>query len=81
MNRPELRPTTSVWVKRVLIDDNTKVLYKREESGTEFYYLRHGPSDHTTTDEKVIYSFVNTMEGIFGEVVFLVQSRVGIEST
>ena len=72
VNRPELRPTTSVWVKRdILIDDNTKVLYKREESGTEFYYLRQGPLDHTTTDEKVIYSFVNTMEGIFGDVVFL----------
>ena len=71
VNRPELRPTTSVWVQRVLIDDNTKVLYKREESGTEFYYLRQGPPDHTTIDEKVIYSFVNTMEGIFGDVVFL----------
>ena len=70
VNRPELRPTTSVWVKRVLIDDNTKVLYWREDMGTEFYYLRNSPPDHTTTDEKVLYTFVNTTEGVYGDVVF-----------
>ena len=70
VNRPELRPTTSVWVNRVLIDDNTKVLYKREDNGTEFYYLRHSPPDHTTTEEKVLYPFLNTTEGVFGDIVF-----------
>ena len=70
VNRPELRPTTSVWVKRVLIDDNTKVLYWREDMGTEFYYLRNSPPDHTTTDEKALYTFMNTTEGVYGDVVF-----------
>ena len=59
-----------MWVKRVLIDDNTKVLYWREDKGREFYYLRHSPPDHTTTYEKVLYTFVNTTEGIYGDVVF-----------
>lgn len=30
-NRPGLRPVKSTWVRRVLIDDPNKVLYKREE--------------------------------------------------
>ena len=32
-NRPGLWPINSTWVRRVLIDDPAKVLYKRMESG------------------------------------------------
>lgn len=35
--RPGLRLINSIWVRRVLIDDRTKVLYKWEDAGSEFY--------------------------------------------
>ena len=47
-----------------------KVLYKRVESGTEFFYLRNSPPDHTITEEKVLYAFVDTNLGAYKDVVF-----------
>ena len=70
-SRPGMKPVNSIWVRRVLIDDETKVLYKREEDGSEFFYLRHSSPDYTTTEDKVLYAFVNTNEGRNREVVFL----------
>ena len=34
IDRPRLRQVNSIWVHRVLIDENTKVLYKQEDTRT-----------------------------------------------
>ena len=38
-----LRLINSIWIKRVLIDDATKALYKREDAGSGLFYLRDFP--------------------------------------
>ena len=69
--RPGLRLINSIWVRRVLIDDKTKVLYKREETLSEFYYLRHSSLDCTITEDKILYVFVEMNLGEYRDVVFL----------
>ena len=64
-DRSRLRPIHSIWVRRAVIDDANKVLYKREDSGTKFYYLRNSPPDHTMTEDKVLYVFVDTNMGAY----------------
>ena len=67
----------SVWTKRVLIDDATKVLYKREDAGSEFFYLRDFPPLHCLTEEKVLYVYVNTLAEAERSMLFL--DKFGIE--
>ena len=55
-----LRLINSIWVRRVLIDDRTKVLYKRVDAGSEFYYLRHSPPDHTVTQKTKYFMYLST---------------------
>lgn len=69
-NRPGLRPINSIWVRRVLIDDPAKVLYKRVESRTEFFYLRNSFPDHTITEDKVLYTFIDTNQGAYRDILF-----------
>ena len=45
-------------------------MYKRVESGTEFFYLRNSPPDHTITEEKLLYAFVDINPGASKDVVF-----------
>ena len=45
-------------------------MYKRVEARTEFFYLRNSPPDHTITEEKVLYAFVDTNHGAYKDVVF-----------
>ena len=46
-------------------------MYKQVEAGTKFYYLRNSPLDHTITEEKVLYAFVDTNPGAYKDVVFV----------
>ena len=69
--RSRLRLINSIWVQRVLIDDKTKVLYKREETLSEFYYLRHSSLDCTITEDKILYVFVEMNLGEYRDVIFL----------
>ena len=50
----------SITTHRVLIDDVTKALYKRTDSGTEFFYIRNYPEEHILTEEKILYVYINT---------------------
>ena len=38
---------------------------------TKFYYLRNSPPDHTITEDKVLYVFVDANTGAYKGVVFL----------
>ena len=69
--QPNLRLIDSIWTQRVLIDDETQALYKREDSGTEFYYELKNPLEHSLIEEKVLYVFVNGAVNAL-ESVFLV---------
>ena len=46
-------------------------MYKRVESGTEFFYLRNNSPDYTTTEDKVLYTFIDTNQGAYRDIVFL----------
>ena len=50
----------SITTHRVLIDDVTKALYRRADSGTEFFYIRDYPDEHILTEEKILYVYINT---------------------
>ena len=50
----------SIWTQRVLIDDNSKAVYKRADSGTEFFYVRDNPPDFSLDADKALYVFVET---------------------
>ena len=62
---PALTPTgyklvNSMWTQRVPIDDNTKAVYKREDTGTEFFYLRDNPPEYSLEADKALYVYVQT---------------------
>ena len=44
------RLVNSILVQRVLIDDTSKVLYKRSDEETEFFYLRSRVSKYMVTE-------------------------------
>ena len=44
------RLVNSIHVHRVLLDDTTKVLYKRTDEEAEFYYLRSRVPENMVTD-------------------------------
>ena len=72
-----LRLINSIWFKRVPIDDATKALYKREDAGSEFFYLRDFPPLQCLTKDKVLYVYVNTHAEVKRSVLFL--DKFGIE--
>lgn len=47
-----------VWTHRVPTDDLTKAVYKREDSGTEFFYLRDNPPEYSLDADKILYVYV-----------------------
>ena len=62
---PELTPAgyklvNSIRTQRILVDDNTMAVYKREDSGTEFFYLRYNPTDYSLEADKVLYVYIQT---------------------
>ena len=67
----------SIWTRRVPIDDATKGLYKREDAGSEFFYLRDFPPLQCLTEDKVLYVYVNTHPEAKRSVLFL--DKFGIE--
>lgn len=55
---PSLRLVNSIRTRHILLDDETKDLYSRSDSGTEFFYLREDPLEHSLSEEKVLYVFI-----------------------
>ena len=51
------RLVNSIHVRRVLLDDTTKVLYKRTDEEAEFYYLRSRVPENMVTDQKILYVY------------------------
>ena len=51
------RLVNSILVHRVLLDDTTKVLYKRTDEEAEFYYLRSRVPKNMVTDQKILYVY------------------------
>lgn len=45
----------SIWTQRVPIDVNTKAVYKRADSGSEFFYVRDNPPDFSLDVDKANY--------------------------
>ena len=48
----------SIWVCRILLDDNSKILYKQESYGSEFFYMRNCAPDYTITEDKILNIFI-----------------------
>ena len=71
-----LRLINSVWTKWVLIDDVTKALYKREDTDTNFFYLRDFPPLHSLIEEKVLYVYVNALAEAERSVIFLDKFKI-----
>lgn len=68
----------SIGTQRVLIDDHTKVVYKREDVGTEFFYLRDNPPEDSLDVEKVLYVYVKT--GLSnGDIITIFLDKFGLE--
>ncbi len=72
-----LRLVNSIWVRRILLDDSSKILYKREDHGSEFFYLRNCAPDYTITVDKVLYVFVQESTEGHKDVIFL--DKFGLE--
>ena len=51
------RLVNSIHVQRVLLDDTTKVLYKRTDEEAEFYYLRSRVPEHMVIEQKILYVY------------------------
>src|SRR5271156_3946483 len=69
--RPGLRLVNSIWVKRVMTDDPVKALYKRNDSGMNFYYVQDNPLPHSLPDEKVLYVYINKAAGPSRQAIFI----------
>ena len=74
---PGLRLVNSIRVQRILIDDTTKAMYKREDAGTEFFYLRDYPPEYCLTEDKIMYVFVNSVPRVEPPMSFF--DKFGIE--
>ena len=55
----------SILVRRVCIDDPTKALYKIMDEGSEFFYERYNPLNHSLSEVKILY--VSRQEGFMPE--------------
>ncbi|KAI5073784.1 hypothetical protein GOP47_0011797 [Adiantum capillus-veneris] len=69
--QPNLRLINSVWTQRVPIDDNTRALYKREDSDTTYFYVKKNPLSYNLSDEKVLYIFVQELASHHTSVIFM----------
>ena len=61
----------SLWVTRVPIDDNVKVLYSQKQGKEWNFYLGHHPKPHTLSMEKTLYVFHPRSSKVVGILVFL----------
>ena len=64
----------TIVTKRVLITDETRALYKRTDSGIEFFYHRQNPLKHSLTNEKVLYVLFNKAESCWHRSVIFMDS-------
>ena len=48
---------SSILVQSVMIDDTSKVLYKRNDEETEFFYLRSKVPEYMVTESKILYVY------------------------
>ncbi|KAI5078952.1 hypothetical protein GOP47_0006623 [Adiantum capillus-veneris] len=67
--QPNLKMINLVVTKRVLIGDDNRALYKRNDLGSEFFYHRKNPLKHSLTDEKVLYVFFNRTESFHKSII------------
>ena len=74
---PGLRLVNSIGTRRILIDDSTKALYKRDDGSTEFFYIHHYPPEYSLSEEKILYVFLNPMNNTPQPVMFL--DKYGLE--
>ena len=49
------RLVNSILMQRVFIDDTSKVLYKRNNEETEFFYLRSKVLEYMVAESKILY--------------------------
>ena len=67
----------SIWVCRILLDDNSKILYKQENHGSKFFYMRNCAPDYTITEDKILYIFVQESIEVHKNVIYL--DKFGLE--
>ena len=51
------RFVNSTWVQRVLIDETSKVLYKRNYEETKFFYVRSKVPEYMVIESKILYVY------------------------
>ena len=51
-----------IITERILIDDDHRALYMRNDSGSKFFYHMKNPLKHSLTTEKVLYVIFNRTE-------------------
>ena len=66
-----------IITKRILIDDDHRALYMRNDSGSKFFYHMKNPLKHSLTTEKVLYVIFNRTEE-FPKSVTFVDTLLGV---
>ena len=60
-----------IITERILIDDDHRALYMRNDSGSKFFYHMKNPLKHSLTIEKVLYVIFNRTERFPKSVTFI----------
>ena len=60
-----------IITERILIDDDHRALYMRNDSGSRFFYHMKNPLKHSLTTEKVLYVIFNRTERFPKSVTFI----------
>ena len=60
-----------IITERILIDDDHRALYMRNDSGSKFFYHMKNPLKHSLTTEKVLYVIFNRIQRFPKSVTFV----------
>ena len=70
-DQPEDKVINVIITKRILIVNDHRVLYVRNDSGSKFFYHMKNPLKHSLTTEKVLYVIFNRTERFPKSVTFV----------
>ena len=70
-DQPADKVINVIITKKILIDDDHRALYMRNDSGSKFFYHMKNPLKHSLTTEKVLYVIFNRTERFPKSVTFV----------
>ena len=71
VHQPNDKVINSIITKRILIDDDHRALYMRNDTGSEFFYHMKNPLKHSLTTKKVLYVIFNRAERFPKSITFV----------